>query len=66
MVVTTSCGQAAFASGFEVSRVDGRVLVVPIDDERRGLHRDGGSMEARVLWRLYIDLHVEMHDWLGE
>lgn len=40
MIVTTSCGQAALAVWLKVSRVDWGILVMPIDDERRGFHRD--------------------------
>lgn len=39
MVVTTGRGQAAFAVWLKVGRVDWGILVMPIDDERRGLHR---------------------------
>lgn len=32
VVVTTSSSKSAFSTGFEVNRVDRRVLLVPIDD----------------------------------
>lgn len=38
IVVTSSGRQTALSRGLEVRRVDGRVLVVPIDDEGRRLH----------------------------
>lgn len=38
VVVTTSSCQTPFATGFEVSRVDRGVLVVPIDDQRSCFH----------------------------
>lgn len=38
VVVTTSGRETALAAWFEVSRVDRSVLLVPIDDEGRGLH----------------------------
>ena len=45
IVVSTSRGQASFAVGLEVHRVDGRMVVVPQDTVRSGLHGDGGSIE---------------------
>lgn len=54
MIVTTSRGQAALAVWLEVGRVDWGILVVPIDDERRGFHLD-----ACVLGRLSDKLHGE-------
>lgn len=44
VVVTTSSSQTTFAAGLKVSRVDGRVLLVPIDDEGGGLHLDDGML----------------------
>lgn len=55
MVVTTSRGQAALAVWLKVSRVDWGILVMPIDDERRGFHRD-----ACVLGRPSNKQHEEL------
>ena len=46
VVVTTSSGQAALAGGLEMGRVDRGVLVMPIDDERRGLHCVEGTADC--------------------
>lgn len=43
MVITTGRSKTTLSTGLEVRRVDGGVLVVPIDDERRGLHRVKGD-----------------------
>ena len=40
VVVTTRGSETTLAGGFKVSRVDWGVLLVPIDDERSGLHLD--------------------------
>lgn len=40
VVVAAGRCKASSASWFKVNGVDGRVLLVPIDDERRCLHRD--------------------------
>lgn len=44
VVITTSSSETTLAAGLKVSRVDGGVLLVPIDDERRGLHPDEGML----------------------
>lgn len=55
MVVTTGRGQTALAVWLKVSRVDWGILVMPIDDERRGFHRD-----ACVLGRPSNKQHEEL------
>lgn len=55
MIVTTGGGQAALAVWLKVSRVDRGILVMPIDDERRGFHRD-----ACVLGRPSNKQHEEL------
>lgn len=46
-ISTGSC-QPALAMGLEVSGVDGVVVVVPSDQQRCGLHTDGGGVAG---WR---------------
>lgn len=62
MVVTTSSCQAPLATRFEVSGVDGGILVMPIDDERRGFHRDD---DVETLGWSMARLHVEAPDKAG-
>lgn len=56
VVVTAGGGQTPLTTGFEVSRVDGGVLVVPIDDEGVCLHR--------VLWRRLVVAVHGMEGWM--
>jgi hypothetical protein len=51
-VVVTSCrGQPTFAMRFKVGRVDGRIIVVPGNEQRSCLHRDQkrGELAASAL-----------------
>lgn len=43
VIITTGSSKTALPTGLEVCRVERGVLVVPIDDERRGFHRDKGG-----------------------
>lgn len=43
VIITTGSSKTALPTWLEVCRVERGVLVVPIDDERRGLHRDKGG-----------------------
>lgn len=56
MIITTSGSETSFPIWFKVSRVDRGVLVVPIDDEGRGFHRDG---KAGMLGWSKLELHRE-------
>jgi hypothetical protein len=56
MIITTSGSETSFSIWFKVSRVDRGVLVVPIDDEGRGFHRDD---KADMLGRSKLELHRE-------
>lgn len=56
MIITTSGSETSFSIWFKVSRIDRSVLVVPIDDEGRGFHRDD---KADMLGRSKLELHRE-------
>lgn len=57
VIVTASSCQTPLSTGLEVSRIDGGVLVVPIDDQRRGFHRVDG-----MLGWMMLELHVETRE----
>ena len=52
VVITTGSSKTTLATWLEVYRVDRSVLVVPIDDERRGLHR--GAMLGLCMEKLCV------------
>lgn len=54
IVVSSACGEAAFAIGIEVGRVDRVwviIVVMPVYDQRSRLHFDDETVAGPLSWR---------------